>query len=619
MNGKPATIIAAATALAACAVGWVALPALQGSQQAVEREASMKLERARRLLHEYSAAIAYESLLSKQLDGEIAELDPSDISSDLEDEYQELHAAMWEAYTPTDWPQHGGSPRKARANYGNVSNQMQQGLNHAAVQAGRNVQLLDQAYSAVKESLAVTSGDESSRSYTEANRLEGTVLYYMGLARRVEARLHRRETDAYRRQLVALTIEANADRAAQSLVEQSEVDARINELQDDAADLEAAINADQEAIAVLDTRLQELQERIDAAESRRSDALRAMDALKAEGIDFADPQGGERFSIRLTSFDKAFREADRTIRALRSGDFPNADIDQSGDFLTGQYVEHGASAKLTVEYGTVHYRSERAVLATALAGKQAEMRVLRSDLARLEGIRAAYTATQARAAKQEIQAAKTAEVIYAELNRVDSEAFEMEDEALDLLDQAAGTARRAAEYANQWIRDARDHTQGLSPAAKSRSAFDGRLRDGWMGGFIAAEEADARLAKAWIYYERFDEAKQNADVLAKASEALGLKEADVDAEHQKLTEAHDAGLEEVTKAISALESAHRGSERHWTLTAQAAGATYLLSLFGHEGYVADAIETYRDAVKGRENEAYAGTFVARLNRLEERR
>ena len=46
-------MIAAAMAVAACAVGWVALPALQGSQNAVERETAIKLERARRLLHQY--------------------------------------------------------------------------------------------------------------------------------------------------------------------------------------------------------------------------------------------------------------------------------------------------------------------------------------------------------------------------------------------------------------------------------------------------------------------------------------------------------------------------------------------------------------------------------------
>ena len=58
--------------------------------------------------------------------------------------------------------------------------------------------------------------------------------------------------------------------------------------------------------------------------------------------------------------------------------------------------------------------------------------------------------------------------------------------------------------------------------------------------------------------------------------------------------------------------------KHWTLTAQAAGTTYLLALFGHEDYVTDVIETYRNAVTGRENDGFAATFVARLAKLENR-
>jgi hypothetical protein len=41
-------------------------------------------------------------------------------------------------------------------------------------------------------------------------------------------------------------------------------------------------------------------------------------------------------------------------------------------------------------------------------------------------------------------------------------------------------------------------------------------------------------------------------------------------------------------------------------------------MFEQPAYVDDAIEAYRNAIKGRENERYAERFVTRLRRLENR-
>jgi hypothetical protein len=59
-------------------------------------------------------------------------------------------------------------------------------------------------------------------------------------------------------------------------------------------------------------------------------------------------------------------------------------------------------------------------------------------------------------------------------------------------------------------------------------------------------------------------------------------------------------------------------DRQWTIAAQAAGTTYLLVLFGQKDYVADTIEGYRNALKGRETEKYTEKLAARLKRLENR-
>ena len=130
--------------------------------------------------------------------------------------------------------------------------------------------------------------------------------------------------------------------------------------------------------------------------------------------------------------------------------------------------------------------------------------------------------------------------------------------------------------------------------------------------------ADARLAKAWIHYERFRAAEQNADALTAASETVTLAEADPEQQRMRAIEARDAGVEEITQAMSVLEKAHRNLGRHWTLAAQGASTTYLLALFGQSSYVADAVEGYRNAIKGRENETFARKFVDRLRQLESR-
>ena len=201
-------------------------------------------------------------------------------------------------------------------------------------------------------------------------------------------------------------------------------------------------------------------------------------------------------------------------------------------------------------------------------------------------------------------------VVYADLDRSDSEAFAVEDEALGLLDKAARTAKQASGFADDWIRDARVR-------ADQSPAFAKRVTDTWMGGHIAAQEADARLIAAWIGFDRFEAYTENAAILEKAA-TIAMKEVDPEAETAKASAARTAAVEQITQAMVVLKSAHRKLNEHWTLTAQAAGANYLMTLFGYQDYLADAIESYRNAVKGREDDRIAQPFADRLSRLEGR-
>ncbi len=617
MNKNVVTLVVSVAAIVICAIGWFVLPSLQDARQAVDDETSVQLERARRLLDKYNTSLAHRALLTDRLSEQDVEVDPDDLSDDVADDYQQLHAVMWEAYQPVDWPE-GGVPTPAHPRYGNLPGQIRSGLTETARLVRENEKLLDDADRAVDQALAVTKSGESSRSHAEANRLKSVILYHKGLAKRMEAQLHRRDSDRYRRELMSLATDAGTSRSAQTLVADTQVDVQIARLKAKTAELKAVIGKDRETLAALDARIRDLEARFLAAEARAAQALKNIDAFKAQGIDFSDPGGAESFQTRLEEQDRLYRKTARKAHALMHGTYPNARIDQSGDYLTGRYVEDESGGDPAVEYGLVHYRSERAVLVAEIDGRKRGLDDFRSDIARLEGMKNDYESSQTQAAGCIAESVAAASEAYAELNRIDSEAFAIEDEALGLLDRSLKTAKQAAGYADRWLRDAGNRTRGLSMEAKNRSAFGGRLSDGWMGGFIAAQEADAHLAKAWIQHVRYDAYTQNAKLLADVAELVQLTEADVESEQTKATQAHDAGLDDIKESMAVLQRAHGKTERHWTITAQAAGATYLLALFGHEEYVTEAIEAYRTAVQGRENERFAEVFLSRLSRLENR-
>ncbi len=593
---------------------WFVVPSLQSDRQRVDAEASLHVERARRLLHQYNARLTYKSMLTDQLTGWGVDVDPEVVSEDLEDEYQRLHESIWEAYQPVDWDRE----RPARANYGNLARQIGAGLQRQTKFVADNERFLVQALRTVDQALAVNVGSESARTYFEANRLKATILYHHGLAMWTQALARRRDASRYRRELTGLGGNAVAAGSAVGLVEDSGLEDQIGDVESDADDIEAAIDDGRRDLDELEDRIADLEADLADAEVRRDGARREMERLKAAGADPSDRDGADRFRRAFESLGEVFREADREAHALAFGTYSNARIVHDGDLLTGRYVDESGSAAPSVEFGLVHYRDAQRVLAQRIDLQEEALEGLREAIVRLEGMKEVYRATQTVSAEQVASASTFANEIFPELNRVDSEAFTIEEDALDFLDRAAQSARAASGQARQWVSAAVAHTQDLSPEARNRSAFEQRSKLKWMVAHIAAQEADARLAKAWIHYARYRVYSQSATVLAKVAEPLRLQEADAEAERSKAQHAHDVGVAEITQAMSVLEKAHRDSGRHWTIAAQAAGTSYLMALFGHEGYVADAIEAYRSVVRGREDRSDAAKFVSRLTDLEGR-
>jgi hypothetical protein len=586
----------------------------------VDDDAALHVETARRMLHKYSFGLEHKSLLLDglaELDVDVDVEDPDALveEEDAADEYQARHEERWKVFEPTEWSE---SPTPARANYGNLPRQISDGIELRIDLTNENQEWLDQALEEVELALSLSENGASSSSYAEAKRVKGIILYQQGLAERLAAMIKRAEAIPYRQSLTSLAQKVGALEPTRTLAADSGVDEQIAQLASTQSQRKSQLRRDQESLAKLEATIQDFKNRVALAESRAEKARANMSELQARGIDFSDPSGPATFNEELVEQDRIYRDAAREVRALTVSYYPNAEIDHTRDYLRGRYVEDGSPTDLTVEPGLRHWLSEQAVLAANIRGQQQEIEGLTSDILRLEGMKTAFEQVQADAAREIDDIVKSAADVYAELNRVEAEAEAIEEDALDLLGESASVSAQAAVDAKRWVTDARERTRGLSPEAKARSGLGKRTTDDWTSGSMAAEDADARIAMAQIYYWQYDAHRQDAALLETVSQVLRLKEADVEDLRVRADEARDAGVEEVTEALEQLEQAHIAMDRHWTLVAQEAGALYLLSQFGDSAYVADAVDAYRSALKGRENASEVEKFATRLKRLESR-
>lgn len=617
MNERRIAVVTTILVVAVCAGGWMFLPALRDARQRVDADASYHLERARRLLHQYSPTQAYNTIIVDQLRDADIDVDAKDAAALAESNgelYQATHTAFWTSFEPREWNQ--TPPRGVRPSYGNLPAQMREGITARNRLSAENQKLLKDAMSELDAALTVENGDASGRNHAEVNRLRGVLFFHQAEAQRMRAALKRAEAEPYRRQLASLAATTVNLTSAKSLLEKSGIDRQVEAVQQKLESVRTENEKDRKSLAELDGKIKDMEKRL-AEARRRIDAARgATEKIVDAGVDFATPNGAAEFESKLTAQSEISQTAQREAHMLETGGLPKAEIDASGDFLKGRYMEGNSATDLTPEFGLTHYRTERAALAAAVERGGQSVSDFESDLARLEGMRKSYQSTQDDAEKQLAECAKSAEETYTDLNRIESEIEVIEDAALKLFDQSASTFQQAAGFNDQWVSDAREHTSSLSPEAKDRSAWGKREGDSWIGAFISAHVADARLAKAWIDLDRFAAHAQTANILAAIAEPLNLKEADPAVEQEKAAQAKAAGLEEINKAVGVLEKAHRSGDRNWTFVAQAAVANDLLSLFGEKEYVAEAVDTYRTALKGRENDASNVSLAARLKRLE---
>ena len=604
--------------LALTGAGWFFLPNLQSGQQQVVSEGAIHVERARRLLEKYNAELAYRALVLDQLrDAEVAvdAKEAGDAAEDIGDEYQEAHTALWASFEPKDWKD--GTGHKAKASYGNLAGQIRDGVNKRTELVKENAALLDEATREIDLALQIQAGGSSGAENAEAHRLRAVALFHRGIAEQVAARVRRDEIEPYLSELTELANEAEQLKSLENVLEHSNIEAQIAKTRGELAATESRLNEMRGELAKLETTIGGLEQKVGAAQARSKNARAEIDRLRMAGVDFSDPQGANSFAAKLSEQYDLYRAALREVQEIQAGSLPKAEIDITGDFLRGKYLEDGAR-NLTVEPGLNHYRAERATLAAKIQHEQAGFEAIGADLARLEEGRKPFEAQQALAAKRLPKIQTQASEAYTDVNRVDSEAEAIEERGLKFLDQSVSAAQQAAQLAERWVDKGRESSANLGPEALERSAGKARSDDGWIGGFVTAQVADAKTVKAWIMYDQFNAATRLAIALERLTNQIALREVDVAAQHTRAREAKVSAIKEVELAMTALEKAHKGTERHWTLSAQGAGVTYLMVLLGHDDYLPDAVEGYRNAIKGRESDPSAEQFVSRLRGLEAR-
>lgn len=609
----------ALVAVGLTAGGWFLIPSMESAGRSVESAVSTHFERARRLLHKYELGLSYKAVKLEQIAEAGVDVDVEDADALVDsaaDTFQEHHEALWEQFHPTDWSV--DPPRPRRANYGNLARQINEGIDGRADLLADNERLLDDAMASVERAMAVSIGDASGRSHAEAIRLKGVILYYQGIAEVIRASARRRDATPYRQKIATSAIAFVGEQGSTSTFEASGMSQTIRDFEREQAQARADYGEKQKSLKQLGATIAQMEARQGDAIKRRDAARQRMEQLIADGVDLADPNGADAFQHALLEQDKAFRAADREVQTLEAGSFPKATIEDRNDLLHGRFVEDGRQSNFTLEHGLRYHRQTREVMANQLEYLAEAQQGRADDIARLEAMSAALHQDELSAKRRMAAISDEANRTYAELSRIESEAFAAEEDALDLLERAAKAASQAATQAAGWVRNAGKRTAGMSPQAVERSAFGKRQKDGWMGAFITAQVAQARLAKARIHFDRYRWYSQNADLLGRFSDVLNLREASANAATAKADEAKEQGVEEIEQAMTALQNAHRGADRHWTFVAQSAGAMQLMALFGQEGYNANAVEAYRSVLKGRETEPGLDLFAGHLNRLENR-
>lgn len=632
------TIMATGVLIAAFAVAagvYVAVPRLQDPQATVNSQSAREVEKARRLLERFSeneerlarllAALAQAGVdtgLSNDLIDRMLNSEHRDFLTDEEDRLREItgndfavRSALDQRYR--DALKAGEAPPPLRpfggfgANLPAMSEAIRTGQAGRAKLLAANEKILAEALQIVNQALAITEDDASSSSDLAANRLKGMILFLQGVGADRQAQLSRAAAERSRRTLATWTQQAEALLAETNLVRGSRVQEQLAAADARGRELEQLRAEKQTEVDQLQATADDLAARLASAQTAADEARAALDRLEETGVDLTDPDGLKTFVDAYTTRAAIYRKAVREAQALEFGTLRNARIDDSGDYLEGEYVAEGGP--IEIQRGLTTYRQDLASAQRELQVVQERIDAHRDDVAALTELQAQYAA-RAESARVKLTALRSgAAGVYSELNKDLSEAAATEDDALQKLDQSVAAYKKAANAAMTRASDA--SASPLSPEQEGRSPRGLIQGDTWIQANVQFQQSTARLRQAMIYYDRFRDASADAELFTRIAEPLQLEPIDPAARSAQREEAREKGIEAATEAAKLVEGLGPRLQRHWTVPAQTADARYMLVLFGEEDLRTNVLDNYEVAIRGREDSPYVKAYQERLQML----
>ena len=624
------TLVTAGAVVVAGGVVYWLLPAADAPRHKLAQTVQRETEGARRMLDAYSrslGAVASDpvepvagALTADRITG-LLESDNRPAAKALDTEADRLNKLRRGAYnqiralddrlTALDPSVQVTPPAPVRFanNVSAMKNDMTQGVTERQ-RAEKNLDaLLNQATDRLKQAVATQVGDLTGRDSLAANRLLAGALMQQGAKAQREASRCGLDLLQVIDGLSAISLRAAELHAATGVVEQSEIDRRIDRARQKVADAQAVLNERSRTAAELDHIVQQTRDRIAEQESIADRARAAMDALEMRGLRYEDPSAVEQFRSQYEQLASSYRGALRRAEALKHGTLGNARIDDSGDLLTGRYVSE-SDDRIDYEPGLDEYARRLAEAQNAETEAKRILEQTRREHARLEDLRQRLVAVQQNAAQTLSRVADDARTMVDRYKKLKLTVTGAEDEALRYYDQAARTFKQAAATARQRVSDV--------PVDAGEDSAQSLVReDRWLTAQINCQYADAQVAGAAVLLDRMHRLSQARQVIEDIAGSIkGLADPGVPA--AEIDEAQSQGRDRLDKAITALESASRDLQSHWTVTATLAAADYMLSLFGDPSLVSVSIANYQNVVNGREDNPLVRPFKERLEQLRSR-
>jgi hypothetical protein len=626
------------TAVVVTALGGAAYlfaPALQSDERKLEARVGAGAEHARRILDQFNAeldaatAIVDESGVAGELTVERVEAivsdDHRDATAALQQESQRMQEMLKGAanrirnldtqlaeldagaeVAPFPSTTLGSSPGQALST-------LKQGVQWRERAQKENRSRLSSALSEVGGALSATEGEASGSNSVTANRIKGIAHFQEGDAAAREAALARSAADG---QLFVMQQAARALAAARTrsrITDTSQVGAAIATRQEELAAARAQRDTVQARVDALAAEAADLEQRISGQEDIAQRARQRMEELEERGLDYALRDSAQRFAADYRPAAGAYRAAIREQHALRHGRLGNARIDDSGDLLAGGFV--AATPGQDIEYvrGLDDVRADLAAAETELAGREMGLTQVEDQLRDVQALREQFVATADRAQDAATDHQRNIADAYAAYRAQADKARAAEDAAIRKYKSAASAFTAAQRAGSTRVSNV---PTDLDPAAMERSPYALIQTDRWIGAEARSEAADASVWAALVWFERYTQLSQALAVLGEVNAQAPLGEFDRAALEQAAAEARDAGTQLAEDAVRDLETAARDLGSHWTVAASLAGANYVLSLFGNPQLRGLAIQNYLAVVKDREDNPDVRPFKRRLEQLQ---